>query len=106
MENAKAINRASKENNANPFYVVARIIQEQGVGGGSTYKMSSDGKYYYNLFNIGASGNGTGQIVANALAKAKANGWDTIEKSISGGIKVLFSDYINDELRDVFENDN
>ena len=104
MENAKAINKASKENNANPFYVVARIIQEQGVGGGATYKMSADGKYYYNLFNIGASGNGTAQIVANALAKAKANGWDTIEKSISGGIKVLFSDYINQKQDTIYLN--
>ena len=104
MENAKAIIRASRENNANPFYVVARIIQEQGVNGGATYKMNSDGVDYYNLFNIGASGNGTAQIVANALAKAKANGWDTIEKSISGGIKVLFSDYINQKQDTIYLN--
>ena len=104
LENAKVINKASRENNANPFYVVARILQEQGVGGSATYKMSADGKYYYNLFNIGASGNGSGTIVANALAKAKANGWDTLEKSISGGIKVLFSDYINQKQDTIYLN--
>ncbi len=104
MENAKAINRASKENNANPFYVVARIIQEQGINGGATYKMSSDDKFYYNIFNIGASGNGSSQIIANALAKAKANDWDSLEKSISGGIKVLFSDYINQKQDTIYLN--
>ncbi len=103
-ENAVAINRASRENNANPYYVVARIIQEQGVNGGSTYKMPADGIYYYNVFNIGASGNGTGVVVANALASAKSRGWDTLEKSISGGIKILFSDYINQKQDTIYLN--
>ncbi len=102
--NAVAINSASRNNNANPFYVVARIIQEQGVNGGSTYKMAADGKYYYNIFNIGASGTGSGEIVANALAKAKSNGWDTLEKSISGGIHILFSDYINQKQDTIYLN--
>ena len=88
-DNAKAINNASRNNNANPFYVIARIIQEQGVNGGSTYKMAADGKYYYNVFNIGASGDGEATVVANALAKAKSKGWDTLEKSIAGGINLM-----------------
>ena len=104
MENAKAIISASKENNVNPFYVFNRIIQEQGYNGSATYKMNSEGIDYYNIFNIGASGDGKEQIVANALAKAKENGWDTIEKSISGGIKVLFSDYINQKQDTIYLN--
>ncbi len=104
MENAKAINKASKENNANAFYVVARIIQEQGTGGGATYKMESDGKNYYNIFNIGATGSGTQAIIANALARAKREDWDSLEKCIAGGIKILFSDYINQKQDTIYLN--
>ncbi len=104
MENAKIINRVSKENNANAFYVVARIIQEQGAGGSATYKMQADGKTYYNIFNINASGNDTPTIVANALAKAKKENWDTLESCISGSIKILFADYINQKQDTIYLN--
>lgn len=104
MENAKAINSASKENKANPFYVVARILQEQGTNGGGTWRMKDGDNYYYNLFNIGATGSGSSNIIANALATAKRNGWDSIEKSISGGIKTLFSDYINQKQDTIYLN--
>ncbi len=104
QENARIINKVSKENNANPFYVVARIIQEQGVGGSATYRMSADNKYYYNIFNIGASGNGSSTIVANALAKAKKENWDTLEKCIAGSIRILFSDYINQKQDTIYLN--
>ncbi len=103
-DNARAINNACRDNNANPFYVIARIIQEQGVNGGSTYKMAADGKYYYNIFNIGASGDGEAAVVANALAKAKEKGWDSLEKSIAGGIQILFSDYINQKQDTIYLN--
>lgn len=104
-ENARAINNASKNNNANPFYVIARIIQEQGVSGGSTYKMlGSDGQYYYNIFNIGASGNGKEQVVANALSTAMSKGWNTLEGSIAGGIQILFSDYIDQKQDTIYLN--
>lgn len=104
LNNAKIINNASKENNANPFYIVARIIQEQGTGGGATYKMSADGKYYYNIFNIGASGDGNSIIVSNALAKAKSYGWDSLEKCIKDSIRILFSDYINQKQDTIYLN--
>ena len=94
MDYAKEINSACKEANVNPYYVVARIIQEQGTKGGSTWKMESDGVTYYNLFNIGASGNSYDVILANALATAKKNGWTSISASIKGGISTLNS-YIN-----------
>lgn len=104
MENAAAINKASKENGANQFYVVARILQEQGTNGGGTWRMKDGDAYYYNLFNIGATGSGSSNIIANALATAKRNGWDSIEKSISGGIKTLFSDYINQKQDTIYLN--
>lgn len=104
MENAAAINRASRENKANQFYVVARILQEQGTNGGGTWCMKDGDAYYYNLFNIGATGSGSSNIIANALATAKRNGWNSVEKSISGGIKTLFSDYINQKQDTIYLN--
>ena len=91
---AKEINTACKEKNVNPYYVIARVIQEQGASGGATWKMEENGVTYYNLFNIGAGGNGYDTIKANALATAKANGWTSIAASIKGGVSTL-SDYIN-----------
>lgn len=92
----QAILTACKNVNVSPYYVISRIIQEQGRGGSTTGKgMESNGQKYYNVFNVGASGNGSSQIIANALAKAKENGWTTLEKSILGGIDFLKTKYIN-----------
>lgn len=97
MENARIINKVSKEYNINVFFVVARIIQEQGYKGSSTWKMDSDGKSYYNPFNINASGNGVSEIIKNALQRAKDKGWDTFEKGLKGGIEKIGTDYINEK---------
>lgn len=94
-ENAKIINKACRETNTNPYYIIARLIQEQGTAGGATWRMESDGTYYYNLFNIGASGKGSATIIANALAKAKDKGWTSVESSLTGGINCLFAEYVN-----------
>ena len=80
---------ASNNNNVNAYYIVARLIQEQGTSGtvltsGSGYNGQNAG--YYNAFNIAASGNSTAEILTNALAYAKKKGWTTLEKSIDGGI--------------------
>ena len=45
-----------------------------------------DGNTYYNPFNIGANGNGWDEIYANALARAKKEGWNTMQKALEGGI--------------------
>lgn len=97
MQYATEINNACRNKNVNPYFVVARIIQEQGHKGGSTWRMydSETNSYFYNLFNIGAHGNGNSVIVSNALAKAKENGWDNIEKSIAGGVDFLFNNYVS-----------
>ena len=91
---AREINEACRESNVNPYYVVARVIQEQGAGGGSTWKMESGGVTYYNLFNIGATGNSSSEIWNNALATAKSRGWTSVKASIEGGVDTLTS-YIN-----------
>lgn len=78
--------------NINPFYIIGKILQEQGSNGsvlcsGNGYK----GQYvgYYNLFNVGASGNGESQVILNGLAYAKSKGWNTPQKSIEGGIGLI-----------------
>lgn len=77
--------------NVNAYYIVARIIQEQGRNG-STLVSGESG--YFNAFNIGASGNSTEQVIANGLAYAQKKGWDTLEKSINGGISFVADNYI------------
>ena len=95
MDYATQINDACRESNVNPYYIVARLIQEQGAGGGSTWKMvDSDGTTYYNLFNIGASGNSSSEIWNNALATAKSRGWTSVKASIKGGVSTLTA-YVN-----------
>ena len=89
---------AAKKHNVNAYYIVARLIQEQGKNGtvlatGAGY----NGEYigYYNVFNIGATGNGTnGSVILNGLKRAKAEGWTTLESSLYGGIEIIASKYI------------
>ena len=88
---------ACKQYNVNPYYVVARIFQEQKKTGTTLTKGEGyNGQYvgYYNVFNIGAAGNGQEKVILNGLAKAKKNDWTSLEKSISGGIQIIASQYI------------
>ncbi len=95
-EIASVINKVCKEKNASPYFIIARILQEQGTAGGRTYKMQgTDGKYYYNLFNIGATGNTADEVYGNALEKAKSEGWTSLESCLNGGISFLLSSYIS-----------
>ena len=82
---------ASVQNGVNGIYVVARLIQEQGRQGSDLVSGESG---YYNAFNIGASGNSKEEIVNNGIAYAKREGWDTLEKSIIGGIGFVANNYI------------
>lgn len=88
---------AANNNNVNPYYIVARLIQEQGKQG--TVLVTGNGynnqyKGYYNAFNIAASGNSTSEILTNALAYAQKKEWTTLDKSIDGGISFLAKQYI------------
>lgn len=88
---------ASNNNNVNPYYIVARLIQEQGKTGTVLTKGEGyNGQYvgYYNAFNIAASGNSTSEILTNALAYAAKKEWTTLDKSIDGGISFLAKQYI------------
>lgn len=95
MSIVSQINKVCRENSMNPFYVIARIMQEQGsTKPSSTFAMNDGGVTYYNIFNIGASGKGSQQVIANALQTAKNNGWTSVSACISGGINTLKT-YIN-----------
>ena len=52
-------------------------------------------KYYYNIFNIRATGRTTEDIIKNALDKAKTEDWSTIEKCLDAGIKFIAEGYIS-----------
>ena len=100
INNSTAINaivNASAQYNINGYSVLAKIVNEQGKGTsplatGSGY----NGQYvgYYNLFNIGAYGNGTSTVITNGLKYAQNKGWNTVEKSIFGGTEYYKSSYI------------
>lgn len=93
----KAIKEVSEETNVSPYYLVARILQEQGKNGtvltkGKGYKGQYEG--YYNVFNIGATGGTKAKVILNGLAKAEKEGWTSLVKAIKGGAKFIAKDYI------------
>lgn len=86
------IYEAAQELDINPFYIIGKILQEQGSGASALCSgQGYNGQYvgYYNLFNVKASGNGTEEVILNGLAYAKDNGWDTPKKAIEGGIGLI-----------------
>ena len=89
---ANEIANSANATQINPYYIIARLIQEQGRNGSAT---SSGASGYYNPFNIGATGNSDAEEIENAINYAKSQGWDTLEKAITGGINFIASDYIN-----------
>ena len=100
LDNDSYINtimNACKTYNVNPYYIAARIIQEQGKNGSTLTKGNGyNGQYvgYYNVFNIGASGSNSEKVILNGLAKAQSYGWTSMELSLEGGIKIIASSYI------------
>ena len=92
-----AIMEAAKTHNVNAYYIVARILQEQGSDGSTlSTGLGYNDQYvgYYNVFNIGASGNGKETVILNGLKKAQDKGWTTLESSIIGGTEVIAKSYI------------
>lgn len=88
---------AGEKYNVNVYYLIARILQEQGSDGtvlssGAGY----NGQYvgYYNVFNIGASGSGKDAVILNGLKRAEKEGWTSIESSIDGGVRIIANSYI------------
>ena len=93
-----AIISSAQKYNVNAYYIVARILQEQGPNGSTLVKgQGYNGQYVgvYNVFNIGATGNGQDNVILNGLARAQQEGWTSIEKAIDGGVQIIASSYIS-----------
>ena len=99
MDNDYYINlllKVGKENNVSPCVLASTLIQEQGYGGTSPLISGNYPGYegYYNFFNVGASGKTKDEIYLSGMIKAKENGWDSVEASISGGARYFANGYI------------
>ena len=99
----QAFANVAKNNNLNAYFLIARVIQEQGraptsplaTGAGYTGNGYTDyGKGYYNLFSINATGSDYMTRV-NALTRAMEEGWDSLAKSIEGGGNFVGETYID-----------
>ena len=99
---AEAVRISCEHQNVNPYYIIARLFQEQGRKGSATiYMDGGDGKQYFNPFNIGAV---NGNDVATALAKAKEQGWDSMQKGIEGGIAFVKQNYLDAKQNTLYLN--
>ena len=95
-EVVQAILEASKKANLDPYFIASQLIQEQGKKGTVLSKgYEYEGTVIYNVFNVKAYGNSTGEILTNAARYAYDQGWDSLEKSIIGGIEFVKEGYIN-----------
>ena len=99
---AEDVRVSCEHQNVNPYYIIARLFQEQGRNGSDTiYMDGGDGKTYFNPFNIGAE---VGNDVATALEKAKQQGWDSMQKGIEGGIKFIREGYLDAKQNTLYLN--
>ena len=100
------INTACQNKNVNPYYIISRLIQENGRDGSYTSNGmdGGDGKKYFNPFNIGASGNSIDEVKANALFTAKSKGWDSMEKALEGGINFLKYNWLDNYQNTLYQN--
>ena len=99
---AEDVRISCEHQNVNPYYIIARLFQEQGRNGSITiYMDGGDGKLYFNPFNIGAQ---VGNDFATALAKAKEQGWDSMQKGIEGGITFVKQNYLDAKQNTLYLN--
>lgn len=79
-----------------PIYLAVKARSE--IGTASTQNATgyplSDGKKYYNFFNIGAYGGSDPNY--NGILYAQSKGWDTSYKALLGGAWFIFRNYIED----------
>ena len=91
---AQAFIEAGKEANVSAVHLASRAIQEVGTNGSSASSgMVSGYEGYYNFYNIGATSGEDNYL--KGLQYAKDNGWNSIQKAITGGAKVIGSSYIS-----------
>lgn len=91
---AQAFIEAGKEANVSAVHLASRAIQEMGTNGSSASSGTVSGyEGYYNFFNIGATSGADNYL--KGLQYAKDNGWNSIQKAITGGAKFIGSSYIS-----------
>ncbi len=96
---------ACRNTNTSPYFILARLFQEQGRSGTRIGRgMPDGGQTYYNPFNINASGTGQSAIYNNALNAAKGYGWNTMEKGLAGGINFLKKWYLENYQGTLYKN--
>lgn len=89
-----AIFEASQAYNINAFYLVAKILTEHGSNGTTLSNgVVVNGATVYNLFNIGAYGNGS-EIIANGANYAASQNWFSRRDAILGGAQSVKDNYI------------
>lgn len=99
---AEDVRISCEHQNVNPYYIIARLWQEQGKDGSDTiYMDGGDGNQYFNPFNIGAL---NGDDFNTALAKAKEQGWDSMQKGIEGGITFVKQNYLDAKQNTLYLN--
>ena len=93
---AETILEAAEKDNLDPYFIVSRLIQEQGKKG---TKLSQgyeyNGKVVYNPFNIAASGNSQTSIINNAAEYAYSKEWFSLDKALAEGISFLNTHYMD-----------
>lgn len=92
-----AIINAANTYDVNPYYLMAKIIQEQGYTtttliAGNGYNGQYTG--VYNFFNFGASGNTKESVILAGLAYASSQGWTSKAISIENGAALIAKNYI------------
>jgi beta-N-acetylglucosaminidase len=78
---ARTFNQAARDNGLNVAYCLGHCIAETG---GTAMAFDVGGKTYYNAFGIGAF---DGDSLKGASGTAHAQGWDTPQKAIAGGLQ-------------------
>mgnify|MGYP002919227110 FL=1 len=97
---AEAIIEAGEKNDIDPYFIVSRLIQEQGKNGTKLSRgYEYNGQTVYNPFNIAASGNSQTSIINNAAEYAYSHEWFSLEKALIEGV-----DFINTKYVDIGQN--
>lgn len=85
---------AARLTNVSSSHLASRSLQEMGTKMSSAASGTVQGyEGYYNFYNIGAY-SGTDNYL-KGLQYAKDHGWDSVQKSITGGAEFIGSSYIN-----------
>lgn len=92
---AQAFCSIGKQLNVSPFHLASRVRQEQGTNGSALISGTYPGyEGLYNYFNIGATGKGSAEVIANGLTRARSYGWTSHLLSLQGGANIISQSYI------------